>query len=219
MTASHPPLACLSAHPLVSHNLSLIRDKNSSGEQFRAAIKRLGLFVICEATRNLPTTPKPIETPLEKTVCQVLPSDAPVLIIPILRAGLVLSELALDILPSGKVYHIGAYRDPETLKPVTYYNKLPNTLPYSQSTALVLDPMLATGGSALAVIETLHQRGIPESSIHFACIIAAPEGIHAVHSKFPNVSISTTSIDERLNEKAYIMPGLGDAGDRAFGTL
>jgi uracil phosphoribosyltransferase len=216
MAVTHSTVTRVVHHPLASHNLGIIRNKNSSAEQFRLAMKRLGTMVLLESTQTLPTVEVRIETPLTVTTCQILAPEKPVLIVPILRAGLILSELAIDLIPSGKVYHIGVYRNPETLEPVSYYNKLPDTLPYSQSVALVLDPMLATAGSALSVFNILKDQGIPEANIHFSCVIASPEGIEALHKQYPAISVTTAAIDERLNEKGYIIPGLGDAGDRAF---
>jgi uracil phosphoribosyltransferase len=143
----------------------------------------------------------------------------PILIAPILRAGLILSELAIDIIPTASVYHIGLYRDEETFKPVTYYNKLPSTIDYSVARVFVLDPMLATGGSAVAALDIIKKLGTNVSNICFVSIIAAPEGIAHLTEQHPGVRIHTGSVDERLNDKAYIVPGLGDAGDRTFGTM
>lgn len=217
-TAVHPAVTVCN-HPLVHHNLSILRDKNTSTEQFRATMSRLGKFLLMEATADLPTTRTIVETPITKAECKVLSPDVPILIAPILRAGLILSELAIDIIPTASVYHIGLYRDEETFKPVTYYNKLPSTIDYSVARVFVLDPMLATGGSAVAAVDIIKKLGTNVSNICFVSIIAAPEGIAHLTEQHPGVRIYTGSVDERLNDKAYIVPGLGDAGDRTFGTM
>ena len=206
-------------HPLVKHNLSIIRDKNTPNELFRSAMSRIGWFVVQEATADLPLAKTIVETPLCKTETNVLAPDVPVIIEPILRAGLVLGEIALDLIPSASVYHIGLYRDEETLRPVTYYNKLPSSIDYSVARIFVLDPMLATGGSAIAAIDIIKKLGTKAENIRFACTISAPEGIEALSKAHPGVKIYTAAVDERLNDKAYIVPGLGDAGDRSFGTV
>lgn len=217
-TAVHPAVTVCN-HPLVEHNLSILRDKNTSTEQFRATMTRLGKFIFMSATTDLPTTRTIVETPLTKAECKVLSPEVPILIAPILRAGLILSELAIDIVPSASVYHIGLYRDEETFKPVTYYNKLPSTIDYSVARIFVLDPMLATGGSAVAAVDIIKKLGTKVENITFVSIISAPEGIKHLTEQHPGIRIYTGSVDERLNDKAYIVPGLGDAGDRTFGTM
>lgn len=217
-TAVHPAVTVCN-HPLVQHNLSILRDKNTSTEQFRTTMSRLGKFLLMQATEDLPTTRSIVETPITKAECKVLSPDVPILIAPILRAGLILSELAIDIIPTASVYHIGLYRDEETFKPVTYYNKLPSTIDYSVARIFVLDPMLATGGSAVAAVDIIKELGTKVSNIRFVSIIAAPEGIAHLTEQHPGIQIFTGSVDERLNDKAYIVPGLGDAGDRTFGTM
>lgn len=205
-------------HPLVQHNLAILRDHGTPPEQFRDTMRRLGRFIFMEATRDLPTSRTIVETPLTKTECRMLSPDVPILIAPILRAGLMLSEPAIDIVPTASVYHIGLYRDEETLKPVTYYNKLPSTLDYSVARVFIMDPMLATGGSAVAAVDMIQALGAGSAQICFVCIIAAPEGIERLTSRHPGIRVLTCAVDERLNERAYIVPGLGDAGDRTFGT-
>lgn len=217
-TIAHPAVTVCD-HPLVLHNLSILRDKNTSTEQFRATMTRVGKLIFMRATENLPMTRSLVETPITKTECKVLTPDVPILIAPILRAGLILAELALDIVPTASVYHIGLYRDEETFKPVTYYNKLPSTIDYSVAQIFVLDPMLATGGSAVAAVDIIKKLGTQVQNIHFVSIIAAPEGIAHLTEQHPGIRIFTGSVDERLNDKAYIVPGLGDAGDRTFGTV
>ncbi len=219
MSATTHPAVTVCNHPLVSHNLSILRDKNTSTELFRSAMARLGKFILMEATEDLPTSKAIIETPLTKAECNVLSPEVPILIAPILRAGLILSEVALDIVPTASVYHIGLYRDEETFKPVTYYNKLPSTIDYSVARIFVLDPMLATGGSAVAAVDIIKKLGTDAANICFVSIISAPEGIKHLTEQHPGIRIFTGSVDERLNDKAYIVPGLGDAGDRTFGTV
>jgi uracil phosphoribosyltransferase len=216
--AIHPAVTVCN-HPLVQHNLSILRDKNTSTEQFRATMSRLAKFILMEATADLPMTRSIVETPLTKAECKVLSPDVPILVAPILRAGLILSEVAIDIVPTASVYHIGLYRDEETFKPVTYYNKLPSTIDYSVARIFVLDPMLATGGSAVAAVDIIKKLGTDVSNIRFVSIISAPEGIQNLTEQHPGIRIYTGSVDERLNDKAYIVPGLGDAGDRTFGTV
>lgn len=213
------PAVTVCNHPLVQHNLSIMRDKNTSTEMFRSAMSRVGKMIFLQATEDLPTARSIVETPLTKTEVQVLSPDVPIIVAPILRAGLILSEIAIDIVPSASVYHIGLYRDEETFKPVTYYNKLPSTIDYSVARIFVLDPMLATGGSAVAAVDIIQKLGTRAENIRFVSIISAPEGIQHLTTSHPGVRIYTGSVDERLNDKAYIVPGLGDAGDRTFGTV
>lgn len=217
-TQTHPAVTVCN-HPLVQHNLSILRDKNTSTELFRATMGRLGKFIFQQAAADLPLTKTIVETPLTKTECHVLSPDVPIIIAPILRAGLILSEVAIDIIPTASVYHIGLYRDEETFKPVTYYNKLPSTIDYSVAQIFVCDPMLATGGSASAAVSIIQKLGTDVKNIRLVCVIAAPEGIQHLTEQHPGIRIHTCSVDERLNDKAYIVPGLGDAGDRTFGTV
>ena len=193
-------------HPVISHKLGYLRDKNTGGKDFRALINEISMLMAYEVTRDLKTDEVEIETPLQKTKVKRL-SGKKLGVVPILRAG-------LGMVPAAKVGHIGLYRDPETLQPVEYYCKLP--VDAEERDFLVLDPMLATGGSASDAIKLLKQKGC--KNIKLVCIIAAPEGVEAVQKNHPDVDIFVAALDERLNEHSYIIPGLGDAGDRLFGT-
>lgn len=201
------------SHPLVQHKLSILRDKRTPTKQFREIVRELALFEGYEATRDLPLEDVPVETPLTETTGKRI-AGRKAAVLPILRAGLGMVEGMLELMPAARVGHIGMYRDETTHKPHEYYCKVPADI--DQRTCLVVDPMLATGGSATAAIEYLRKRGARD--IRLIVIIAAPEGIDAVLDADPDVRIFTCSIDERLNEDAYILPGLGDAGDRIFGT-
>lgn len=200
-------------HPLIKHKLTFIRDKNTGSKEFRELVKEVSMLMAYEVTRDLPLHEIEIETPVTKTKAQVI-SGKKLGLIPILRAGLGMVDGMLNLLPAAKVGHIGLYRDPDTLKPVEYYCKLPHDI--EERDIIVLDPMLATGGSAIAAIKFLKQQN--PNSIKLVCLIAAPEGIEAIKKAHPNIEIYLASIDEKLNEDAYIVPGLGDAGDRLFGT-
>jgi uracil phosphoribosyltransferase len=197
-------------HALADHALCTLRDKHASSEEFRSAILRLTTLLTIEATRNLPLRPTTVETPLQETTAKVL--NCRVGLIPILRAGLCMVDPLLHLLPQAEVWHLGFYRDEETLKPVTYYQKLPPDAPVD--VAYVLDPMLATGGSACAALDTIANWGVSE--IRFLGMLAAPEGIERVQNAHPSVPIHVAALDDHLNEQGYIVPGLGDAGDRAF---
>ncbi|MZQ75915.1 MAG: uracil phosphoribosyltransferase [Peptoclostridium sp.] len=200
-------------HPLIQHKLTLIRDKNTGSKDFRLLVKEVSLLLGYEVTSDLPLEEVEIETPLVKTKSKVI-AGKKLGIIPILRAGLGMVDAMLELMPAAKVGHIGLYRDPETLKPVEYYCKLPSDV--SERKLIVVDPMLATGGSAAAAITFLKERGA--NDIKLVNIIASPEGIKTVQEAHPDVDIYVASIDERLNDHGYILPGLGDAGDRLFGT-
>lgn len=202
----------VSPHPLVAHKLSLLRQASTEPKKFRQLIKELAALLVYEATLDLATEPVEIETPIMRTTAYRLQQK--VGLVPILRAGLGMVEGIWELMPSAEVWHIGLYRDERTLKPVEYYNKLP-TEP-TVSVCLILDPMLATGGSAVATVDILKRWGAKK--IKFVGLIAAPEGIQAMQSAHPDVPIYVAHIDERLNEHGYIVPGLGDAGDRQFGT-
>lgn len=200
-------------HPLIQHKLSLIRDKNTGSKEFRELVKEMSMLMAFEVTRDLPLEEVEIETPICKTMTKVL-SGRKVGIVPILRAGLGMVDGFLNLLPAAKVGHIGLYRDPETLEPVEYYCKLPTDV--NERDLIVVDPMLATGGSANAAIQFIKNKGA--ASIKLVCLIGCPEGIAAVQKTHPDVNIYIAAIDEKLNDHAYIIPGLGDAGDRLFGT-
>lgn len=218
MTMATTSNVTVCSHPLVQHHLVTLRDKKTSNDAFRAAMHRIGRLIFHEATHHLPLSKTLVETPLCKTEGEILSPEVPVLIAPILRAALMLGDVAMDVLPTASVYHIGLYRDEETFKPVTYYNKLPASLKYDKARLFILDPMLATGGSAIAAVDIMLELGVKPDNISFICVIAAPEGIQALSEKHPGIHIYTGSVDDKLNENKYIVPGLGDAGDRAFGT-
>lgn len=200
-------------HPLIQHKLSILRNKNTSVKEFRELIGEISALMCYEATRNLPTEDVVVETPVGTAHCKML-AGKKLAIVPILRAGLGMVDTMVNLIPSAKIGHIGLYRDPETHKPVEYYCKLPEDVANRQ--VFVVDPMLATGGSAAAAISMLKERGIEH--IHFLCIIAAPEGVAKLTQEHPDVDIFIGAMDECLNDHKYIVPGLGDAGDRIFGT-
>lgn len=200
-------------HPLVQHKLTLMRRKDTSSSEFRRLLREISLLLAYEVTRDLPLTRQPIETPLAEM-------DAPVLagkklcIVSILRAGNGILEGILDLIPSARVGHIGLYRDPQTLEAVEYYFKVPTDI--AERPVIVVDPMLATGHSAIAAVSRLKDRGA--ANLRFACLLAAPEGITAFSETHPDVPVFTAAIDSHLNDHGYIVPGLGDAGDRIYGT-
>ncbi len=200
-------------HPLIKHKVTIVRNKETGSKEFREVVKEISMLMGYEVTRNLELEEIEIETPVSKTKSQVI-AGKKLGIVPILRAGLGMVEGMLSLLPTAKVGHVGLYRDPETLEPVEYYCKLPNDI--EERELIVVDPMLATGGSANAAIRFLKERGA--KNIKFMCLIAAPEGIEVVQKEHDDVDIYVASIDEKLNDHAYIVPGLGDAGDRLFGT-
>lgn len=200
-------------HPLIQHKLSFIRDKNTDTKLFREALNEIAGLMTYEVTKDIKLEEIEVETPVMKTKAYVLPDKA-VSVVPILRAGLGMVEGIITFIPTANVGHIGVYRDEETLQPVYYYCKLPKDI--SERKVILVDPMLATGGSACYAIEYLKNKGVKD--IVFVCLIAAPEGIAEVVKKYPEVNIYAAKIDEGLNEFGYIYPGLGDAGDRIFGT-
>lgn len=200
-------------HPMVQHKLSIMRDKNTGSKDFRELLKEIGLLMGYEVTRDFPLEDYEIETPICRMNAKKI-SGKKVAIVPILRAGLGLVDGLLSLIPVAKVGHIGMYRDENTHKPVEYYCKMPEDI--QQRLIIVTDPMLATGGSAADAISQLKKRGC--SNIRLMCLVAAPEGIKAVQAVHPDVDIYVAAVDEKLNENAYIVPGLGDAGDRIFGT-
>lgn len=200
-------------HPLIQHKLSLIRDKDTGSKDFRELVEEVAMLMCYEVTRDMQLEEIEIETPICKAKSRVL-SGKKVGIVPILRAGLGMVDGMLKLIPAAKVGHIGLYRNPETLKPVEYYCKLPSDI--GERDIIVTDPMLATGGSSADAITLLKNKGA--KNIKLMCLIAAPEGLKYVREQHPDVEIYTAAIDERLNEHGYIVPGLGDAGDRLFGT-
>ncbi|MBQ8970292.1 MAG: uracil phosphoribosyltransferase [Lachnospiraceae bacterium] len=200
-------------HPLIQHKIGYIRRTDTGTKDFRQTIGEIAMLICYEATRGLPLTEVEIETPICKTTVKELKGKK-LAIVPILRAGLGMVDGMLTMIPTAKVGHIGLYRDPETLKPVEYYCKLPADC--AEREIFVVDPMLATGGSSSAAIKMLKERGC--KNIHFMCIIAAPEGIRVMQEAHPDVDIYVGALDEKLNDHGYIVPGLGDAGDRIFGT-
>ena len=200
-------------HPLIQHKLAILRNKDTSVKEFRELVSEIAGLMCYEATRNLPTEEVLVETPLMTAKCRML-AGKKLAIVPILRAGLGMVDSMVDLIPSAKIGHIGLYRDPETHKPVEYYCKLPDDIGNRQ--VYVVDPMLATGGSAIAAISFLKEHGC--KNIIMMNIIGCPEGIKAVQEAHPDVDVYVAGVDEKLNENAYILPGLGDAGDRIFGT-
>ena len=200
-------------HPLVQHKLSLMRSKETSTSTFRALLSEISTLLAYEVCRDLPTSKVKIETPIAPMMAPLLDGKK-IVLVSILRAGTGILDGMLEILPSARVGHIGLYRDPKTLAPVEYYFKVPDNM--QERDSIVVDPMLATGNSAVAAIDRLKQA--KPRSIKFVCLLTCPEGIKVFHEHHPDVPVYTAAVDERLNEKSYIVPGLGDAGDRLFGT-
>ena len=200
-------------HPLIQHKLTIMRDKDTSSKDFRELLDEISMLLGYEITRNLPLEDVEIETPIQKATFKRI-AGKKLAIVPILRAGVGMVDGMLSLIPAAKVGHIGLYRDPETLEPVEYYCKLPADC--SEREVFVVDPMLATGGSSVAAIRMLKEKGV--KNIRFLCIIAAPEGLKRMQEEHPDVDIYIGALDERLNDHGYIVPGLGDAGDRIFGT-
>ena len=200
-------------HPLIQHKIGIMRDKNTSTKEFRALVAEVAMLVYYEASRNLELADKVIETPLVTTTVKEI-AGKKLCVVPILRAGLHMADGILTLTPNAKVGHIGLYRNEETLEPVEYFCKLPSDI--AEREVFLVDPMLATGGSAIAAIDLLKKRGIQK--IRFLCLIAAPEGVKALTDAHPDIDLYIGALDERLNENGYILPGLGDAGDRIYGT-
>lgn len=200
-------------HPLIQHKITYIRDKNTGTKEFRELVDEVAALMMFEITRDMPLEEIEVETPVRTAKSNIL-AGKKLGIIPILRAGIGMVDGILNLIPAAKVGHVGLYRDPETLQPVEYYIKLPPGV--EDRELIVVDPMLATGGSAVAAIDSLKKRGAKH--IKFMCLIAAPEGVEAMQKAHPDVDIYIAGLDEKLNEKGYIVPGLGDAGDRLFGT-
>ena len=208
------------SHPIINNNLAIIRDKNSDCEKFKNAVKRITYMLIYEASKELPTINKEIETPLEKTICKVFDDDIQLIIAPILRAGMICCEVAQELLPVAYIDHIGMYRNEQTLEPVWYYDKRKEIKQNKEKVfVIILDPMLATGNSAIDAIKNFTLKGIIEKNITFVSLISSPEGIKKVSNTFKDVKIITSAIDRTINNKGYILPGLGDAGDRIYNTI
>lgn len=204
---------CVMDHPLIQHKIGIMREKNTSTKEFRDLVTEIAMLICYEASRDLKLADKEIDTPLETTIVKEI-AGKKLCIVPILRAGLHMADGILNLIPNAKVGHIGMYRNEETLEPVEYFCKLPKDA--NEREIFIVDPMLATGGSAIAAITRLKERGI--THIRFLCLIAAPEGVKALQDAHPDVDIYVGALDRQLNEKGYILPGLGDAGDRIYGT-
>jgi len=200
-------------HPIIKRDVTILRDKNTDSETFRAALQRVSNILAVELSKGFRLTETEVETPLEKTQGAKLTHE--VILVPVLRAGLGMVNGFLQIIPEAKVGHIGLQRDEETLKPIEYYYKVPKHLEMAE--VVMLDPMLATGGSAFEALKYLKKRGA--TKLVFACLVASPEGVKKIQSEHPDVKIFAAALDRELNSKGYILPGLGDAGDRTFGTL
>lgn len=206
-------------NPVIFQNLCTMRDKRTDSQGVRLATRKITRVLLYEAAKNLPLVEKEIETPIKTTTFKTIKEDINIIISPILRAGLVFTDEAIDILPQACIRHIGMYRDEKTLKPVWYYNKVPMEAPNPENFYIyITDPMLATGNSLLEAIRLYADKKIPMSNIKCICIMAAPEGIENIQREFPEVEIITAAVDEGINEKGYIVPGMGDAGDRIFNT-
>lgn len=210
---NQPPNTFVFEHPLIQHKISLLRDKNTSTKDFRELVNEVSMLMAYEVTKDFPLVEVEIETPLTVTKTNVL-APTPVALVPILRAGLGMVSGIQTLLPNARVGHIGLYRDPETHEPVEYYFKMPEDI--AESIVLVLDPMFATGGSATAVIESLKAKGCTD--LRLVCIVAAQYAVERMYKEHPDVSVFCAALDAELNDHAYIVPGLGDAGDRLFGT-
>ena len=201
-------------HPLIQHKLSIMRDKNTGTKEFRELLSEIAMLMVFEVTRDLETKEVDIETPITTCKCRVL-SGKKLGIVPILRAGLGMVDGVINLVPAARVGHIGLYRD-ENQQPVEYLVRMPPKL--ASRTCIIVDPMLATGNSAAHAVDVLKKRGVPSSNIRFLALVCAPEGLEVFFKAHPDIELYVAAIDERLNEKAYIVPGLGDAGDRIFGT-
>lgn len=200
-------------HPLIQHKISLMRDKNTGSKEFRELVSEVAMLMCYEATRDLPLVEVQIETPVAVAKTKVI-SGRKLAFVPILRAGLGMIDGVLNMVPAAKIGHVGMYRDPDTLSPVEYYCKLPVDI--AEREAVLIDPMLATGGSAVDAVSMLKEKGVKH--IKFMCILAAPEGLQVLTEAHPDVAVYCGALDEKLDEHGYIVPGLGDAGDRIFGT-
>lgn len=206
-------------NPVIFQNLCKMRDKNTDSQGVRLATRKITRVLLYEAAKNLPLVDKKIETPIKTTTFKTIKEDINIIISPILRAGLIFTDEAIDILPQACIRHIGMYRDEKTLKPVWYYNKVPMEAPNPENFYIyITDPMLATGNSLIEAIRLYADKKIPMENIKCICIMAAPEGIENIQREFSEVEIITAAVDEGINEKGYIVPGMGDAGDRIFNT-
>ena len=203
------------SHPLIQHKLSILRRTTTSTKDFRELVNEIAMLMGYEVSRDLPLEDVEIETPITKTTQKQL-TGKKLAIVPILRAGIGMVDGFLSLIPAAKVGHIGMYRDEETLQPVEYLVKLPEDI--DQRQIFVVDPMLATGGSAILAVDSLKKRGAGAANIKFVCLVAAPEGVKALQAAHPDIDVFTAALDEKLNDHGYIVPGLGDAGDRLFGT-
>ncbi|MDP1662346.1 MAG: uracil phosphoribosyltransferase [Phycisphaerales bacterium] len=214
MARTHPqhPNLTVFDHPLIQHKLSWIRDKSVSHRPFRALLYQIAGLMVHEVTRELPTTEVDVDTPMERTRCRRL--SGTITVVPVLRSGLGMAEGILEMMPEARVGHLGLARDEKTLKPIAYLNRLPSDL--ASGPVILVDPMLATGGSALAAIDTLRAAGARD--LRMICLVASPEGVRALGASHPDVPIYSAALDRQLNERGYILPGLGDAGDRMYGT-
>lgn len=207
-------------HPIISHNLAIIRDKNSDCEKFRNALRRITYALVYEATKDIPLIEEKIETPVANTTCKVFDKDYQLIIAPILRAGMIFCDVAQEMLPFANVHHLGMYRDEETLEPVWYYDKRKEIKQdKSKVKVILLDPMLATGNSGNDAIKNFISKGVLEENITFMSLISSPQGVEKMTKAFPKVQIVTAHLDSTLNSKGYIIPGLGDAGDRIYNTI
>ena len=207
-------------NPVILMNLCTMRDKNTDSQGVRIATRKITRCLLYEASKTLPLMDKSVTTPLTTFTTKVVDENIEIIISPILRAGLIFTDEAVDILPQAVIRHIGMYRDETTLKPVWYYNKLPKSLKNPDKTyVFITDPMLATGNSLLQSVKLYVEKGVPIKNIKAISIISAPEGIENLHKNFPELEIITATLDDHLNEKGYIVPGMGDAGDRMFNTL
>lgn len=202
-------------HPLIRHKLTIMRKKETGTKDFRELLEEISMLMTYEITRDFPLKDVEIETPLGKYVAKELAASRKVCVVPILRAGLGMQSGVVNMIPAAKIGHIGLYRDPETLQPVEYYCKMPADI--AERTMIVVDPMLATGGSASAALTMLKEKGA--KNLILMCLVSAPEGIKVINEDHPDVPLYVASVDEKLNEHGYIVPGLGDAGDRIFGTI
>lgn len=209
--ADHPNLIVFD-HPLIQHKMSYIRDKATSYRPFRALLAQIAGLMVFEVTRSFPTEPVEVETPLETTTCRRLKGT--ITVVPVLRSGLGMTEGMLEAMPEARVGHLGIARDEKTLQPITYLNRLPRDL--SAGPVILVDPMLATGGSACAALSILKRRGAAD--LRMICLVASPEGVNRLGHEHPDVKIYTAALDRALNDRGFIMPGLGDAGDRMYGT-